>query len=302
MSHAFILIAAIVSVADSLQLSNPVEEGNKSVEKKFNNIWDELHGFVDNAFASADAVRRTVNSMEEKLRKPDVEPVHWAETAKQRCHPAGHRVEVQSATTPESCKKACADSSECFAANFYWNTRTCYKCPAGFQKKISGASTMWQKADDQANDQAPSQNKTDEHLADTIDHEGKRDNTEVLESDSKESKKPRVAILLVGLMRDWDTSNWVKLFMSNMVEPNNADIIIHTDAGAIVEDDPRAKFYNRGACGCPKELRKSLGSALKVVVEQDSPDESAEAKPRNQFFHLEKAFEAMVEYEKKKGF
>jgi len=89
---------------------------------------------------------------------------------------------------------------------------------------------------------------------------------------------PRTAILLVGLMNEWE--DHIDLFMSRMVLPNKADVFIHTT-------------------GMPGNLAKRLGGSLKAIVDEELKVPSRRI--HMQFWHLEQAFELMARHEVKEG-
>eukprot|EP00413_Alexandrium_margalefii_P008134 CAMPEP_0204526070 /NCGR_PEP_ID=MMETSP0661-20131031/8241_1 /ASSEMBLY_ACC=CAM_ASM_000606 /TAXON_ID=109239 /ORGANISM="Alexandrium margalefi, Strain AMGDE01CS-322" /LENGTH=353 /DNA_ID=CAMNT_0051531897 /DNA_START=34 /DNA_END=1095 /DNA_ORIENTATION=- len=86
---------------------------------------------------------------------------------------------------------------------------------------------------------------------------------------------PRTAILLVGIMRGWEEH--IDDFMGRMVEPNKADVFLHTT-------------------DLPKDLTQRLGDSLKAVVDEDVP-RWVLRKDVKQYFHLEKAWGMMEQHE-----
>mmetsp|Transcript_77855 Transcript_77855/g.241297 ORF Transcript_77855/g.241297 Transcript_77855/m.241297 type:complete len:398 (-) Transcript_77855:32-1225(-) len=88
---------------------------------------------------------------------------------------------------------------------------------------------------------------------------------------------PRTAILLVGLMRGWEEH--IGDFMHQMVEPNKADVFVHCSKRI------------------PNNLTKRLGDSLKAVVEEKVSRQWADWEDAHQFFHLEKAWGMMEQYE-----
>jgi hypothetical protein len=94
-------------------------------------------------------------------------------------------------------------------------------------------------------------------------------------------KKPKTAILLVGLMRDWELN--LEAILSGMVRPNSAHIFIHT-----------SDVINH-------ILVKQLGSSLKRYV-GNIPEHSLHHGWNNQFFNFEEAFKLMGDYERSNGF
>lgn len=120
--------------------------------------------------------------------------------------------------------------------------------------------------------------------------------------------KPRTAILLSGLMRNWDMwdGEWAKSFMERMVEPNNADIFIHTSEFEGETHKPMTVFGgNIEALSLePKEaitVEMVFGDYLKEWKSADQPS-PPQGLADLQFWHVERAWNMMEVYEKKNNF
>lgn len=93
-------------------------------------------------------------------------------------------------------------------------------------------------------------------------------------------EKPKTAILLVGLLRDWPTH--IDEFLSGMVHPNDADVFIHSK-----EPD--------------EELVQKFGSILKGHASNAAEHWLAEGW-HSQFWHFEEAWKLMSSYEQSNNF
>lgn len=109
----------------------------------------------------------------------------------------------------------------------------------------------------------------------------------------------KVAILLAGTIRDgWD--GHVDAFLQSMVDPHDADVFVHAS---------KVRAFHKS--GVPDGLITRLGSSLKAWKSEEPPGidiypESLKRDSENakftasylQFWHLEKAFDMMSEYER----
>jgi len=97
----------------------------------------------------------------------------------------------------------------------------------------------------------------------------------------KKQHSPKTAILLVGMMRDWERH--IGAMLSGMVHPNNADIFIHTSRPV------------------DNALVERLGSNLKRHVHREATNSLGRGW-NPQFFNFEEAFKLMSDYEQANGF
>ncbi|CAE8657870.1 unnamed protein product [Polarella glacialis] len=93
---------------------------------------------------------------------------------------------------------------------------------------------------------------------------------------------PRTAVLLVGLMKDWERH--VAHILESIAKPCNADIFIHTS-------------------GMPLKLVARLGSSLKGWKDEYNKNNNIrKEKQTMQFWHLQRAWKLMLAHEHSSGF
>jgi len=112
-------------------------------------------------------------------------------------------------------------------------------------------------------------------------------NSSAIQADAEEAQ-PRTALLLVGLMRRLMENEWLHMVKTTMIEPNKADLFVHTTAEGHELDDVHREF---------------AGSLVDAKSNAQPPErKSDQAIADYQFWHVGMAFKIMAAHEKKEGF
>jgi len=108
-------------------------------------------------------------------------------------------------------------------------------------------------------------------------------NSSAIQADGEETG-PRTAILLVGLMRRLMENDWLHMVKTKMIDPNQADLFVHTTEGGHELEDINREFEG--------PLIQAMSNP-----QPHAPHSDADF----QFWHVGMAFRLMVAHEKKMG-